>query len=185
MSEKMYKISEHIIICATGITADANTLIDFAREQTLLYFKDFGTPIVVDQLINQICDYKQIHTQMGSLRPYGVSFLYAGYDKLKKFQLLCSDPSGNYSHWKADVIGTNNANGISLLKDEYKDEINMEQGLKLAIKVLCKTLDTSNPKAEEFEVITLTLKNAEPYYYALKENDIKSLIEKAGIEIKK
>lgn len=41
------------------------------------------------------------------LRPYGVSFLFGGWDKHRKFQLYHSDPSGNFGGWKATAIGSN------------------------------------------------------------------------------
>lgn len=40
-------------------------------------------------------------------RPFGVSLLYAGWDKHYGFQLYQSDPSGNYGGWKATCIGNN------------------------------------------------------------------------------
>lgn len=43
------------------------------------------------------------------LRPFGVSLLYIGHDPLHGFQLYHSDPSGNYSGWKATCIGANNS----------------------------------------------------------------------------
>ena len=42
------------------------------------------------------------------LRPFGVSILYAGWDKHHGFQLYHSDPSGNFGGWKAQAIGSNN-----------------------------------------------------------------------------
>ena len=59
-------------------------------------------------MIVQICDKKQGYTQFGGLRPFGVSFLFAGYDDHHGFQLYHTDPSGNYSGWKATAIGVNN-----------------------------------------------------------------------------
>jgi Proteasome subunit len=38
----------------------------------------------------------QGYTQYGGLRPFGVSLLYGGWDKIDKFQLYQSNPSGNY-----------------------------------------------------------------------------------------
>ncbi len=38
----------------------------------------------------------QGYTQYGGLRPFGVSLLYAGWDKIDSFQLYQSNPSGNY-----------------------------------------------------------------------------------------
>ncbi len=54
-----------------------------------------------------MCNFKQSYTQHGGLRPFGVSFLYAGYDRHHGFQLYLSDPSGNYGGWKATAIGQN------------------------------------------------------------------------------
>lgn len=107
----------------------------------------------------------------------GVAFLFAGYDEHYGFQLYQSDPSGNYSGWKATVIGANNQAGKSLLKSEYKtpgvnsgsseekqqeDEDvappTVEEALKLAVKVLNKTMDgtTAAAAAEKMEIYTMT-----------------------------
>ena len=60
----------------------------------------------IEQVVRTVCDYKQAYTQFGGLRPFGVAFLFAGWDKHYGFQLYQSDPSGNYSGWKATVIGS-------------------------------------------------------------------------------
>lgn len=51
------------------------------------------------------------YTQFGGLRPFGVSFLFTGWDEHHGFQLYHSDPSGNYGGWKATAIGANNQVG--------------------------------------------------------------------------
>jgi 20S proteasome alpha/beta subunit len=40
-------------------------------------------------------------------RPFGVSLLYIGWDRHFGYQLYQSDPSGNYTGWKATCIGNN------------------------------------------------------------------------------
>ena len=83
-------------------------------------------------------------TQYGGLRPFGVSLLYAGWDKTWGFQLYASDPSGNYGGWKATSIGANSVAAQSLMKQEYKaDAISLDDALKLAIKVRAHTLPPS------------------------------------------
>ncbi len=69
------------------------------------YLYKFQEPIPVEQAVKSVCDYKHSYTQYGGLRPFGVSFLFAGWDKHYGYQLYQSDPSGNYSGWKATVIG--------------------------------------------------------------------------------
>jgi 20S proteasome subunit alpha 3 len=106
-------------------TADANILIDQARLRAGRYayqYQEPIVPVVLEQLVVEyVCNYKQFYTQRAGLRPFGVAFLFAGYDDQYRFQLYQSDPSGNYSGWKATVvIGANNQAGKSLLKSEYK-----------------------------------------------------------------
>lgn len=83
------------------------------------------------------------------LRPFGVSILYAGYDVHHQFQLYLSDPSGNYSGWKATCIGANNGTAQSLLKQEYKDDISMEDAIALVLKVMSKTMDSTTLGSEK------------------------------------
>jgi 20S proteasome subunit alpha 3 len=83
------------------------------------------------------------------LRPFGVSLLYAGYDPHYQFQLYHSDPSGNYSGWKATCIGANNGTAQSLLKQDYKDEMNIQDATALVIKVMGKTMDSTSLSSEK------------------------------------
>ena len=104
-SEKTYIIDDHAACLVAGLTADANILIQRARVSSQRYLHDFQEPMPVEQVVRTVCDYKQAYTQFGGLRPFGVAFLFAGWDKHHGFQLYQSDPSGNYSGWKATVIG--------------------------------------------------------------------------------
>lgn len=62
-----------------------------------------------------------------------------------------SDPSGNYSGWKAAAIGANNQSAQSILRSDYKegDEFTLKQAFLLAIKVLAKTMDSTSMTSEK------------------------------------
>lgn len=83
------------------------------------------------------------------LRPFGVSLLYAGYDPHYEFQLYHSDPSGNYSGWKATCIGANNGTAQSLLKQEYKDDIEVKDAIGLVLRTMSKTMDSTTLGSEK------------------------------------
>lgn len=85
------------------------------------------------------------------LRPFGVSLLYAGYDPHYHFQLYQSDPSGNYSGWKATCIGANNGTAQSLLKQEYKDDIEVKDAIGLVLRTMSKTMDSTTLGSEKCE----------------------------------
>lgn len=86
--------------------------------------------------------------QLG-LRPFGVSFIYAGYDSLRDFQLYLSNPSGNYGGWKATSVGANNASAQSLLKQDYKEDCTLEEACETAVKVLSRTMDSTTLSSEK------------------------------------
>merc|ERR1719398_666064 len=111
----------------------------------------FGESIPVEQLVTDICDVKQGYTQFGGLRPFGVSFLMAGYDDHHGFQLYHTDPSGNFSGWKAYAIGLNNNTAHQILRQDWKEGLKVPEVLELTAKVLTKTMDTANPTAEKLE----------------------------------
>mmetsp|Transcript_10317 Transcript_10317/g.28477 ORF Transcript_10317/g.28477 Transcript_10317/m.28477 type:complete len:258 (+) Transcript_10317:72-845(+) len=163
-SEKTYPLAPHVAANVAGLTADANLLMEQARLRAGRYRYQYQEDIPVEQLVEYVCDYKQYYTQFGGMRPFGVAFLFAGYDSQYGFQLYQSDPSGNYSGWKATVIGANNQAGKSILKSDYQkddDEANIpnvEQALRLAVKVLNKTMDGTGASAsEKMELFTMTL----------------------------
>jgi len=45
----------------------------------LRYKHKYGQAIPVEVLVQHIADHKQSYTQFGGLRPYGVSFIFAGW----------------------------------------------------------------------------------------------------------
>lgn len=156
-SEKVYKIDDHIMCAVAGLTADSNILVNLSRVVSQQYYFRYRSPEPVEQLVQHICDEKHVYTQYGSLRPFGVSFLFAGWDKHHGFQLYHSDPSGNYGGWKATAIGSNFQSAQSTLKSEYKDGMDCDEALELAVKTLTKTMDTTTPTAEKVELATLKL----------------------------
>eukprot|EP01088_Endostelium_zonatum_P021214 TRINITY_DN8244_c0_g1_i1.p1 TRINITY_DN8244_c0_g1~~TRINITY_DN8244_c0_g1_i1.p1 ORF type:complete len:263 (-),score=60.24 TRINITY_DN8244_c0_g1_i1:26-814(-) len=155
-SEKMYKIDDHVAVAVAGITADANILVNRSRLIAQRHYFTYQEPITVEALVQEICDVKQGYTQYGGLRPFGVSFLYAGWDKYHGFQLYQSDPSGNFGGWKATAIGANDQAATSILKTDYSTDISVEKAIDLCVKVLSKTMDSTNLSSEKLELATLT-----------------------------
>jgi len=191
------------------LTADANILIDQARLNAARYAYQYQEPIPIENLVEHVCNYKQAYTQYGGLRPFGVAFLFAGYDEAHGFQLYQSDPSGNYSGWKATVIGANNQAGKSLLKTEYGvskkdaagggdgDEMKMDdapitemiempdvaEACRLAVKVLNKTMDGAVASAEKLELFTMSLDDeGKCVHKILTEEEAKAVIAEVDAE---
>ncbi|KAL6949056.1 Proteasome subunit alpha type-3 [Hanseniaspora vineae] len=184
--EKLYKLNDNITVAVAGLTADAETLIENARRYAQNYLKTYNEEVPVENLVRKLSDIKQGYTQHGGLRPFGVSFIYAGYDDRYGYQLYTSNPSGNYSGWKAISIGANTSAVQTLLQIDYKDEgLTLEGSKSLALKVLSKTTDSSTLTSDRLEFATITkdaatgkivqkMFKADEIETLLKENDLEN-----------
>lgn len=181
--EKMFLLNSNVIGGVAGITSDANSLVNYARTVAQQHLLQYNDDIPVELLAQRLCDLKQGYTQYGGLRPFGVSILYAGYDPHYRFQLYHSDPSGNYSGWKATCVGANNGTAQSLLKQEYKDDISVEQAIGLVLRVMSKTMDSPTLGSEklEFAVLTYDEANKQPKAKIYRPSEIDALLVAEGL----
>jgi len=185
-SEKIYKLDENTACSVAGITSDANVLTQQLRLTAQRYMLQYQEAMPVEQLISSLCDLKQRYTQVGGYRPFGVSLLYMGWDRRLGFQLYQSDPSGNYSGWKATCIGNNSAAAISMLKQDYKEEgMSLDEALKLAVKVLSKSLDVQKITSEKVEFATLTRKGNTTLLTVLDNEVVDQMLKEHEAEVKK
>lgn len=178
--EKLFEIDDHVTCAVAGLTSDANTLINRLRLFAQQYRFKYGEPIPIEQLVVHLCDYKQSYTQFGGLRPFGVSFLFAGYDRHFGFQLYQSDPSGNYNGWRAQSIGSlQNSTTSSILKQDWKEGMDAKDVKELIAKVLMKNSD-GTPDANNFEWATVeTLADGNVRYRALGKAEVEKLLKEA------
>ena len=51
--------------------------------------------------------------------------------------------------YRAHCIGANNSTATSLLRQDYKEDIGIEEALELAVKVLSKTMDSTKLSSEK------------------------------------
>lgn len=181
--EKMFLLNSNVIGGVAGITSDANSLVNYARTVAQRHLLRYNEDIPVELLAQRLCDLKQGYTQYGGLRPFGVSILYAGFDPHYRFQLYHSDPSGNYSGWKATCIGANSGTAQSLLKQEYKDDISIEEAIGLVLRVMSKTMDSTTLGSEKLEFAVLTYDDAakQPKAKIYRPSEIDALLVAQGL----
>ncbi len=147
--EKIYQIDDHMGATASGILSDARVLVERAQVKAQQHKVTYDTEIDTLTIVKDICDLKQMCTQSGGLRPFGVSLLIAGIDN-KKPKLFETDPTGIYFQYSATAIGEGEVEVEEILKKEYSQSITVEDALKLSIKALKKVL-SDNFKIERID----------------------------------
>ena len=139
-SWKIFRVDEHIGAAIVGLSSDARILIDQARIYAQSNKLTYDEPIDAEVVTKRICDIQQMYTQHAGVRPFGVSIIFAGVDK-SGTRVFGTHPSGTYRGYKATALGAGRETVLAILKDEYHEDMNLEDSTKLAAKCLIKALE--------------------------------------------
>ena len=156
--EKIHKADNHIGIASAGHVADARQLIDFARRQAQVNRLRFGEPIGIETLTKEVTDHIQQYTQVGGARPFGVALLVGGVEEGTP-RLYETDPSGTPYEWKAVSIGADRSELQEYLEENYRDEMDLDGGIALALKALAST-NEDELTPETVDVSTIDVESA-------------------------
>ena len=139
-SWKIFKVDEHVGAAIVGLSSDARILIDQARIYAQSNKLTYDEPIDVEVVTKRICDIQQMYTQHAGVRPFGVSIIFGGVDKTGT-HVFGTHPSGTYRGYKATALGAGRETVLAILKDEYRENLSLEENTKLTIKCLVKALE--------------------------------------------
>jgi len=175
-SWKLFKVDDHIGAAIVGLSSDARMLIDQARVYAQSNKLTYDEPIDVEIVTKRISDIKQMYTQHAGVRPFGVSLIFAGVDKTGG-RVFYTHPSGTYRGYKATAIGAGRETVLGILKDEYKEDANLEDTIKLTVKCLVKALEARQlPPRIKIAVIPAETKKME----MLPDDKIEGMIKDLG-----
>jgi proteasome alpha subunit len=145
-SQKIFAVDEHLGAAVVGISSDARILIDESRVYSQSNRLMYDEPIDVEIVTKRIGDVMQIYTQHAGVRPFGVSLIFGGVDKTGA-KLYATDPIGSYRSYKALAIGIGRETAENIMREEYRDDLKLEQAVSLAVKCLVKSLQARDEQS--------------------------------------
>jgi 20S proteasome subunit alpha 1 len=178
----LFPITKYIGLLATGLTADARSLVYQARNEAAEFRFKWGYEMPVDVLAKWIADKAQVYTQHAYMRPLGVVAMVLGYDEEKNAQLFKCDPAGHFFGHKATSAGLKEQEAINFLEKKMKDDpqFTYDETVQIAISALQSVLQ-EDFKATEIEVgvvrkedrvfRTLTTEEIDQHLTAISERD--------------
>jgi len=134
-SNKVHEIDGNIGTAVSGFLADGRVLIDMARIKAQVYKLTYDEKLDVLGAVREVSDRMQLYTQYGGVRPFGVALLIGGVDE-KGPQLFEIDPSSTYYNWKAQAIGRGAQEAYKVMKKSWKDNLDQDAAIKLALHAL-------------------------------------------------
>jgi proteasome alpha subunit len=160
-SWKIFRVDEHIGAAIVGLSSDARILIDQARVYAQSNKLTYDEPIDTEVVTKRICDIQQMYTQHAGVRPFGVSIIFGGVDKTGA-RVFGTHPSGTYRGYKATALGAGRETVLNILKEEYKEDMTLEDNKALSVKCLVKALEARQlPPRIKISVIPASTKKME------------------------
>jgi len=175
-SWKIFKVDEHVGAAIVGLSSDARVLIDQARIYAQSNKLTYDEPVDVEVVTKKICDIQQMYTQHAGVRPFGVSLIFGGVDKTGS-HVFGTHPSGTYRGYKATALGAGRETVLAILKDEYRENLSLEENTKLTVKCLVKALEARQlPPRIKIAVIPTATKQMQ----MLTDEKVESYIKELG-----
>jgi len=134
--DKVFKVDDHVAVAVSGLVADGRVLVNDARQEAQRNMMVYDEPIPTNALAKFLADQKQMFTQYGGVRPFGLAMLTGGMND--EPELYQTDPSGILKEWHAVAIGRGAETVNDLFKEEYHDDISEEDAIDLALTALDK-----------------------------------------------
>ncbi|KHO55226.1 MAG: proteasome alpha subunit [archaeon GW2011_AR19] len=156
-ANKIHEIDSHVVVSVAGIVSDARVLIERAQLLAQQHRITYDSPIETESVVKEIANMKQQFTQYGGARPFGVSMMTAGING-KKPELFVSDITGNYFSYHANAIGENDDKIKEKLREKYKQNLKIKEGIKLALDIF-KEIKGNKFSLSKFELVYINSEN--------------------------
>ena len=173
--EKIFQIDEHIGAATSGLVADARVLIERARIEAQVNRITYNMPISVETLAKRICDFKQLYTQHGGVRPFGTALIVGGVND-ENCYVFETDPSGALIEYKATAIGAGRASMLETFEGKYKEDMGLDEAIELSLKALHEAAE-GKLNIEGIEMAVVDIKSKK--FRKLEAKEVRKYAEKA------
>ncbi len=132
-AKKIHKIDDYLALTIAGSVGDAQAIIRFLTAEARLYRMRAGkylSPRACATLLSNI-----LHSSR--YFPYLTMLILGGYDFDEGPKLFSIDPLGGVSEeYRFTATGSGSPIAYGVLEAEYKDNLSLEKGIKLAVTAI-------------------------------------------------
>jgi 20S proteasome subunit alpha 4 len=177
-NRKTAMIDDHICLAFAGLTADARVLVNKARIECQSYRLNVEDAPTVEYVARYIGGVQQKYTHKGGARPFGISTLLIGTNEKGEAELFQTEPSGAFSAWKATAIGRSQKTLQDFLEKHYKEGLDQDESIRLAIRAILEIVDSSSKNIE-----VIFVKSGEPHGVQVPEYMDKEAVSQIAQEL--
>ena len=148
--QKVQPVAEHIGAVYSGIGPDYQSILKFARKESLKYDTLYKDPMNLFLAAKGIGELMTEYTSGGGVRPFGVSVLLAGSDH-EGSKLYQCDPSGAFTAFKATAIGKGSESAKDFLERRYEEGMELDDAIHVALLTMKECYEGDKGDRDEKE----------------------------------
>jgi proteasome beta subunit len=149
-TDKVLAVSDKMAITIAGGTGDAQSLVRLLRAELELYKYSRGSPLTVEGAATMLANILQGNKYF----PYFVQLILGGYDTAPR--LFDLDLVGGLISEKYTSTGSGSPVAFGLLDEFYKDGMQKDEAMRLAVKAVNAAMKRDTPTGEGVDLVCIT-----------------------------
>lgn len=168
-AKKVHQIDKTIGMTMAGSVGDAQRLIKWAKMETNSYKLQNDETITVKAISNILANILN-NTKSN---PYNVSLIVGGIDKTGAKLYSLDSIGGLVEELSFVSTGSGSSFAYSILEDQYKKNISINDGIKIAVRALSMSMKRDSASGGKINIVKINEKG----YIELKETEINKILE--------
>ena len=147
VGRKIFMIRPYLALTIAGVVADAQAIIDTLRYHVNLYEFQYNKKIPAKSAARLL----SLILYQNRMFPLITELIVAGKD-YNDYSVYKLDPFGSLIKDNYTVSGSGSTIAIGVIENEYKDNLVIEDGVKLAIKALISAMKRDVASGDNFNI---------------------------------
>ena len=161
--KKVFLINGRIGIAFAGLISDAQAILRRLSAEVKLYELDYHSKMSVKSAAKLLSNI--LYSQRGF--PAFAETIVGGVDQ-EGHKLFILDPLGSLIEDKFASLGTGGALAISVIEQEYKDEMTIKDGKELAVKAVKAAISRDIASGDGVDVVIISKEGAKEEFFPVK-----------------
>jgi proteasome endopeptidase complex, archaeal, beta subunit len=151
-AKKVYKIGDRIGLTIAGSVGDAQQIVRSITVESKLYEMRRKESVTIKGLTTMLSNTLNSNRHY----PYSVQLLIGGVDKNGPALYSLDAMGGTIQETKAVSTGSGSPIAYGVLEDNYREEMNIEEGAELAIRALHNAMKRDAASGDAISVVKIT-----------------------------
>jgi len=159
---KIEPIDDRAALTIAGLVADAQTIADFLRYRSRLYYITTGVPMSIKAMASLLA----LVLNSSKYYPFIVQLLLGGIDNRPRLYQI--ELFGDVTEEKYVATGSGSPIAIGILESGYSEDLSVDQAVNLAREAITASIKRDAYTGEGIDVVVITRQGIKSLYFPVK-----------------